>query len=106
MGADIILILDQYDLRRVGKMHVGQILECMGIIDGGVMVSHMPPAFQRREHHKQIGHAIARAFVILIRDLRQAWREIGSRISTTICFEVSSSCWRAATVIQKTASIQ
>jgi hypothetical protein len=31
----------------------------MGIIDGGVAVGHfhMPPAFQRREHHEQIGDA-------------------------------------------------
>ena len=27
----------------------------------------MPPAFQRREHHEQIGHAIALVFVIVTR---------------------------------------
>jgi hypothetical protein len=33
----------------------------MGIIDGGVAVGDfdMPPPFQRREHHEQIGDAIA-----------------------------------------------
>src|SRR5450759_3793985 len=41
----------------------------MGIIDGGVAVSHfhMPPAFQRREHHEQIGDAIAFVFVVVTR---------------------------------------
>src|ERR1700681_4464878 len=67
VGAEIIL--HQHDLRRVGKMRVGQIPERVGIIDGGVTVGHfhVPPAFQRREHHKQIGHAIARVFIIVTR---------------------------------------
>src|SRR6202140_3548158 len=67
VGAEIVL--HQHDLRRVGKMRVGQIPERVGIIDGGVTVGHfhMPPAFQRRECHEQIGHAIARVFVIMTR---------------------------------------
>src|SRR5258708_34833481 len=50
-------------------MHVRQIPERMGIIDGGVAVGHfhMPPAFQRSEHPEQIGAAIAFAFVIVTR---------------------------------------
>ena len=57
----------KYPARRFGwKMRVDK-SERVGIIDGGVTVGHfhMPPAFQRREHHKQIGHAIARVFVIV-----------------------------------------
>src|SRR5580765_6646603 len=50
-------------------MRVGQIPEHVGIIDGGVAVGYcyMPPAFQRREHHEQIGDAIAFVFVIVTR---------------------------------------
>src|SRR5258708_21937183 len=39
------IVLHQHDLRRVGKMHVRQIPERMGIIDGGVAgrpLSHAP----------------------------------------------------------------
>jgi hypothetical protein len=41
----------------------------MGIIDGGMAVGHFhkPPPFQRREHHEQIGDAIAFVFVIVTR---------------------------------------
>src|ERR1700730_9062890 len=48
-------------------MHVGQLPQHVGIIDGGVAVGDfdMSPAFQRREHHEQIGHAIAFVFVIV-----------------------------------------
>jgi hypothetical protein len=48
------IILHQHDLRRFRKMHVRQIPERTSIIDGGVPVAHfhMPPAFQRREHHE------------------------------------------------------
>ena len=62
MGVEIVL--HQHDLRRVGKMHVRQISERVGKIDGGVVVGHfhMPPPFQRREHHEQIGDAIAFVF--------------------------------------------
>src|SRR6478672_7557961 len=63
------IILQQHDFRRVGKMRVGQVPEHVGIIDGGVAVGDldMPPAFQRREHHEQIGDAIAFVFVIVTR---------------------------------------
>jgi hypothetical protein len=67
-------------------MHVGQILERMGIFDGGVMVSHMPPASQRRGHHKQIGHAICARIRNPDTRLASGLAGIGSRISTTICF--------------------
>ena len=66
---DVEIILHQHDFGRVGRMRVGQIPEHVGIIDGGVAVGDldMPPAFQRREHHEQIGDAIAFVFVIVAR---------------------------------------
>src|SRR5271165_3478640 len=52
-------------------MRVGQILERMGVIDGRATVGdfHMAPAFQRREHHEQVSHAIAFVFVVVTRRL-------------------------------------
>ena len=49
-------------------MHVGQIPEHVGIIDGGAAVGDldMPPAFQRREHHEQIGDAIPRSVFVIV----------------------------------------
>ena len=55
MGIEIVL--HQHDLHRVGKMHIQQIPERIGHNRwrcGGRSL-HMPPAFQRREHHEQIG---------------------------------------------------
>src|SRR5271169_172905 len=76
------IVLHQQDLRRVGKMHVRQIPEHMGIIDGGVVVGHfhMPPPFQRREHHEQIGDAIAFVFVIVTRLASRLRRDRRARL--------------------------
>ena len=72
-------------------MRVGQVPEHVGIIDGGVAVGDldMPPAFQWREHHEQIGDAIAFVFVIVTRWL-SGLAGIGARVSMISCLEVSS----------------
>src|SRR5271157_1618515 len=61
------IVLDQPDLFGVGKMHVGQFLEHLRVIGGGVAIGdlHLAPTFQRREHHEYVGHAIALVFVIV-----------------------------------------
>ena len=61
------VVLDQRDFGRVGKMSVGEVSERMGVIDGGMTVGdfHVPPAFERREQHEQIGDAVAFVFVVL-----------------------------------------
>src|SRR5271155_2908782 len=61
------IVLDQLDLYGVGKVHVGQFLEHLHEIDGGVAVGDLDPApaLQRREHHEYIGHAVALVFVIV-----------------------------------------
>jgi len=63
------IVLHQHDLRRVGKMHVRQIPEHMGIIDGGVAVGHFSHAatLPAARTHEQIGDAIAFVFVIVTR---------------------------------------
>ena len=52
MGVEIIL--HQHDFRRVGKMHVGQLPQHVGIIDTGVALGDLDvaPAFQWRKHHE------------------------------------------------------
>ena len=59
MGVEIIL--HQTDLAGVGKVPVRKVLEYLGIVDGSPPIRHldMPPPFQRREQHEQIGGAIA-----------------------------------------------
>ena len=48
------------------EMEIGQVFQDMGVIHGGVAIGHfdMTPAFERREHHEQIGGPIALVFVI------------------------------------------
>ena len=61
------IVLDQPDLFGVGKMHVGQFLEQLCVIGGGVAVGDLDaaPALQRREIHEYIGHAVSLVFVIV-----------------------------------------
>ncbi len=63
------VVLHQHDLLCTGKMRAGQLLEHVGVIDGGVAIGDFDaaPAFQRREHHEQIGDASAFIFVIVTR---------------------------------------
>ncbi len=61
------IVLDQPDLFGVGKMHVGQFLEHLRVIGGGVAVGDLDaaPALQRRENHEYIGYAVSLVFVIV-----------------------------------------
>ena len=80
VGAEIVL--HQHDLGRAGEMRVGQLLERLGVIDGRVSVGNldMPPAFQGREHHEQISHAIAFVFVIMPRGFSRRDRDRRARL--------------------------
>ena len=71
------VVLHETDLFRVGKMHVRQIFENVGVIDRGVPLGdfHMPPAFQRREHHEKVGRAVALIFVIVTCGASRAHRD-------------------------------
>ena len=48
------------------EVDVGQILQDVGVIDGGMAVRHLDvaPAFERREQHEQVGGAVALVLVI------------------------------------------
>ena len=63
---DVEIVLDQDDGPCAGEMEIGQVFQDMGVIHGGVAIGHfdMTPAFERREHHEQIGGPIALVFVI------------------------------------------
>jgi hypothetical protein len=45
---------------------IREVLEHLGIIQAGASIRHldMAPAFQRREHHEQIGRAVALILVV------------------------------------------
>ena len=61
------------------------------MIQGGMTVCDLdvPKAFQRCEHHEQVGRAIA--FILIVMPRGVSWlREIGTRVSAISCFEVSS----------------
>ena len=74
------------------EMEIGQVFQDMGVIRGGVAIRDfdVTPAFERREHHEQIGGPVALVFVIETGRGRPAFIGIGERVSATSCFEVSS----------------
>ena len=88
---DVEIVLDEYDGRRVREVDVGQVLEDMGIVDGGVAVRHLDvaPAFERREQHEQVGGAVA-LVLVSTRAARPGFIGIGTRVSAMSCLEVSS----------------
>src|ERR1700691_955403 len=76
------VVLNQYDLFGVGKMHVGQFLEHLCVIDGGVMVGDLDfaPALQRSERHEYVGHAVALVLVIVPDRLSRLGRDWLARL--------------------------
>jgi hypothetical protein len=66
MGVEIIP--DENDLLGVPEEVVRQVFEEPRVIHGGVAVRDldMPPTFQRREQHEQIGRAIAPVLIIAV----------------------------------------
>src|SRR5271167_3678440 len=64
------IVLHKFDLARVRKVAVGQILENMREIHGGMAIGHfnMAPAFQRCEQHEQIRRSIAFVLIVITRE--------------------------------------
>ena len=104
----IEIILHQHDFHRVGKMRVGQIPEHVGIIDGGVAVGDldMSPAFQRREHHEQIGDAIAFVFVIVPRWLSKFGRDRRARLDDQLLRGLVEAHERALRIVRSLIDFQ
>jgi hypothetical protein len=90
---DIEIVLDQHDGLGTREVDVGQILQDLSIIDGGALVCRldMAPAFKRREHHEQVGGAIALVFVIDAGRARPGFIGMDTRVSAMSCLEVSST---------------
>ena len=63
---DIEIVLDQHDGVGVREVGIGQILQDVSVIDGGVAVRHLDVtlAFERREHHEQVGGAVALVLIV------------------------------------------
>src|SRR5271154_3845966 len=61
------IVLDQHDFFGVGKMLVGEFLQHLRVIGGGVAVGDLDatPPLQRRKDHEQVGDAVALVFVIV-----------------------------------------
>ena len=74
------IVLDQDDFVGVRKVDVGEVRQRVGIVDAGAAVGDldMAPALERREHHEQIGHAIALIFVIAARRATRLHRRRGA----------------------------
>ena len=87
------IILHQHDLPRARKMRIGHFPERLGVINGSVTADdfHMPPAFQRREHHRQIGHAIALVFVIVTRGLSRSGGDRFARSRVSIATPIGGT---------------
>ena len=73
-------------------MDVGQVPEDLGKVDGRAPLGDldMPPAFQRREQHEQIGRPVALVLVVVARWLPGLAPAIGARVSAISCLQVSS----------------
>jgi hypothetical protein len=56
------IVLDHDDGLGGGKVDVGEVLQDMSVVHGGVTVRHLDvaPAFERRKHHEEIGRRCTR----------------------------------------------
>ena len=63
---DIEVVLDQDNDLGGGEVSIGEVLQDVSIIDRGVAIRDLDvaPAFERREHHEEVGGAVALVLVI------------------------------------------
>ena len=78
MGFEVVL--DQHDFLDLAKVFVGDLAQHVSVIDGGSLVGHLdlPPAFEGREDHEEIGGSTP---LILVIATRRAARLHGDRRS-------------------------
>src|SRR5580658_5738147 len=81
------VVLDQYDLFGIRKIHVGQFLERLRVIHGGVMVGDLDfaPALQRGERHEYVGHAVTLVLVVVPDRLPRLGRDRLARLDDQLC---------------------
>ena len=63
---DIEIVLDQNDGPGVGEMDIGQVFQDVSVVHGGMAFGDfdVAPALERREHHEEVGGAVALVLVI------------------------------------------
>jgi hypothetical protein len=63
---DVKVVLDHNDCPGVGEVDIGEVLQDMSVIHGGVKIRDLDaaPAFERREHHEEVGGPVALILVI------------------------------------------
>ena len=63
---DVEIVLDQNDLLGACEVEIGQILQDVSVVDGGVAIGDldMAPAFERSKHHEEVGSPVALVLVI------------------------------------------
>src|SRR5277367_2733977 len=106
MGVEIVL--HEHDLLHLRKVRIGQILEDLGIVHGGVAIGDldMPPAFQRREHHEQIGGSIPLILVVVPSGgawLRRDWH---TRFGDELLRRLVQADQRALWVVRSLVNLQ
>src|SRR5208282_2444618 len=80
----------------------------MGVIDGRATVGdfHVAPAFQRREHHEQIGHAIALIFVVVTRRLSRLDGDRRARLDDELLRRFIEAYERALGIVRPLVDFQ
>ena len=63
---DVKVVLDENNDLGGGEVSIGEVLQDMSVIHGGVTIGYfdVAPAFERREHHEEIGDAVALVLVV------------------------------------------
>ncbi len=88
---DVKIVLDQNNDLGGGEVSIGEVLQDMSVIHGGVTIRYLDvaPAFERREQHEEVGGPIALVLVIAP-GRAPGFIGIVARVSARSCFEVSS----------------
>ena len=63
---DAKVVLDENNDLGGGEASISEVLQDMSVVHGGVTIGHLDaaPAFELREHHEEIGDAVALIFVV------------------------------------------
>ena len=66
LAVDVEIVLNQDNDLGVGKVRIGKVFEDVSIIHGGVAIRDLDvaAAFEWREHHEEIGGAVALVLVV------------------------------------------
>ena len=106
VGVEVVLHEDDFfGLREVG---VGHLFEDAGVIDGGAPLGDldMPPAFEWREQHEQVGRAVAPVFVVKARRPARTHRRRHARFGDKLPAGLVETNQRAGRVVRAPVDLQ